>query len=368
MSEDPADDTAAAPPKTPGRPIGLVTAALLVALVALAVAAWSVWRLQHATKAAAAMQKQDAATLASIDNRLAAADQQAQAIAHRLGVLESGLDDTRSATQGLSRRVANLETAYTTLSGQQQSGRDTLLLNDAEMLLRTGEQRYELFHDSSGALQAYTQAIEVLGQVQSPTFAPVRASAITERDALAAAAPPSRQQALDALSTLRAKVASLPLAAAEPATASSARPGFWSRLAHSFSGIVSVSRENGHAASLGDARFARQTLALDLAQAQESLLAFDVAAYRTALQRAEATLTAQFDANDAGVRDAGTELTHLLAQHTQGPPPQLGGALAQLQSLRASQPPPAPAPSLSAPPTSAPRASAPPARGKVAKP
>lgn len=139
-----------------------------------------------------------------------------------------------------------------------QTGRDTLLLNDAEMLLRTGQQRYELFHDGAGALKAYSQAIEVLAQVQNPAYAPVRASAITERDALAATAPPSRQTALDTLSTLRGKVASLPLATAATAAPSSAKPGFWSRVGNAFSGVVRVSRENGRTSPLADRIEVRQ--------------------------------------------------------------------------------------------------------------
>jgi uroporphyrin-3 C-methyltransferase len=338
MSDD-TDDKSSAPksPKPRGRSVGFAGLAVAVALVALAMAAWSVWRLQHALKAEQAARKQDAATIASLENRLSANDQQAQAGIHRLGALEAGLDDLRSTTQGLNRRVANLETAYANLSGQQQSGHDTLLLNDAEMLLRTGQQRYELFHDSAGALKAYSQAIDVLAQVQNPAYAPVRASATTERDALAASAPPGRQAALDTLSALRGKLAALPLATPETAAGQSGKPGFWSRLGHAFSGIVKVSRDNGHGGSLDDPRLARQTLALDLAQAQESLLAFDDDAYRTALQHAAATLKAQFDPDDAGVKDAATQLANLVAQRAAGPVPQLGGALAQLQSLRASQ-------------------------------
>lgn len=341
MSEDLDDDIAA--PEPAGhrrRSPGLAGIAVLVAIIALAVAAWGMWRQQRALQASQAAQQQDSATIASLQSRLAAGDEQTQAGNRRIEKLETALDDLRSTTQGFDRRLANLETAYANLSGQQQSGRDTLLLNDAEMLLRSAQQRYQLFHDSTGALKAYSQAIQVLAQVQNPAYAPVRASAMTERDALAAAAPPSRQAALDTLSTLRGKVAALPLANHGTSTATPARPGFWSRLGRAFGSIVKVTREQGHPGPLVDPRFARQTLALDLAQAQEAMLAFDNATGHAALQRAEATLTAQFDDSDAGVQAAISQLQDLLAQHAAGPTPQLGGALAQLQSLRASQAPP----------------------------
>ncbi len=341
---DPIENTAPEPkPRKPrtGRS-GLAAIAVIVAVAALGVAVWSTWRLQRTTRAEQTARKQDAAAIAVLRDRLAAGDQQAQAGDQRVGKLESALDDLRSTTQGLDRRLSNLETAYANLSGQQQSAHDTVLLNDAEMLLRLGAQRYELFHDTNGALQAYSQAIEVLAQVQNPAYAPVRASATTERDALAAAAPPLRQAALDTLSSLRGKVASLPLATRETGAATSASPqspGFWSRIGHAFGGIVKVTRDDGKAASLADTRFAHETLALNLAQAQEALLAFDDTAYRAALQRADSTLSGQFELNDAEVKDARTQIAHLLSQRGgTGPTPKLGGALAQLLSLRASQP------------------------------
>ena len=351
MIEDPAEETIVepAPRKPRGRVPGLAALAVVVAIVALAVAAWSVWRLQRFTHSEEAARKQDAATIASLQSQLAAGNQQAQAGTHRIGNLETGVDDLRATAQGLGRRVANLETAFTNLNGQQQSGRDTLLLNDAEMLLRTGQQRYDLFHDSASALKAYSQAIEVLAQVQNPAYAPVRASATTERDALAAAAPPSRQAALDTLSRLRSTSAALTLANRGPSSASStAKPGFWSRVGHAFSGIVRVSHDNDSAAPLADPRLAPQALALDLAQAQEAQLAFDETDYRDALQRADALLAAQYDPQDARVKDARAQIANLLAQRASGPAPQLGGALAQLQSLRAAQTPVVPATPASA--------------------
>ncbi|HEX7370961.1 MAG TPA: uroporphyrinogen-III C-methyltransferase [Rhodanobacteraceae bacterium] len=348
------EDTPADPkPRKPrGRPSSLAAFAILVALVALVVAAWSVWRLHRFTHAELAAHKQDAATIAGLQSQIAAGNQQAQAGNQRLGEVQAGLDDLRSKTQGLDRRLANLETAYATLSGQQQSSHDTLLLNDAEMLLRTGQQRYELFHDSTGALKAYSQAVDVLAQVQNPVYAPVRASATTERDALAAAAPPSRQASLDTLAALRNKVAALPLASAEnaapPASAPPHKPGFWSRVGNAFSGIVKVTHDNGEPQAPLDTRFARQALALDLAQAQEALLAFDEATYRAALQRADDALATQFDTHDADVVEARKQIANLLSQHSAGPAPKLGGALAQLQSLRASQSNVAPAPANTA--------------------
>jgi uroporphyrin-3 C-methyltransferase len=338
---DESDDgaTASPPRKSRGHTFGFAAIAVVIALIALGLAAWCTWRLQRTLEAGDAARKQDAAALAGLQQQAAASDQRSEAGSQRTAALEQKLDDLQAAQRGLEGRTVNLETAFSNLSGQQQSGHDTLLLNDAEMLLRAGQQRYELFRDTTGALKAYSQAIEVLTQVQNTAYAPVRASASTERNALAAAAPPGRQTSLDTLSVLRSKLPSWPLATAATSSTGSSTPGFWSRVAHSFGSIVTVTRDDGSAGAPADRHFARQALALDLAQAQEALLAFDHDAWRAALQRADATLAAQFDASDPGVRQARTEIAAMLSQRGPGPAPRLGGALAQLQSLRASQAP-----------------------------
>lgn len=361
MTDDTDEDTAPGPAPRKPRSGSLIVSviAIVAAIIALAVAGWSFSRLHRLERANATAQQHDAAAVAALTHQLAEGNEQVQAGNQRASKLESALDDLRQTTQGLDRRLANLETAYATLSGQQQSSHDTLLLNDAEMLLRTGEQRYTLFHDSAGALKAYSQAISALAQVQNPAYASVRASAITERDALAAAAPPSRQTALDTLSRLRSEAASLPLASAEAASASAPaqNPGFWARVGHAFGSIVKVSRDNGPAAPAA-APFARQTLALDLAQAQESLLAFDTSAYRAALEQADGLLAGQFDGASADVKRARTQIASLLAQHRTGPAPKLGGALAQLQSLRAARTGLGPAPATTAGAAAAPASTA----------
>src|SRR5690348_17899511 len=115
MIEDPAKETTTEPAlrKPRGRVPGLAALAVIVAIVALAVAAWSVWRLQQFAHSEETARKQDAATIASLQSQLAAGNQQAQVGTHRIATLETGVDDLRATAQGLGRRVANLETAFT---------------------------------------------------------------------------------------------------------------------------------------------------------------------------------------------------------------------------------------------------------------
>lgn len=327
--------------RTPSRRarLGLAGLAILLALIALLLGGWAIWQtkvLEQARDAEAAQVVRYDARLAAIERSDAAANNKQQALEQRLNDATSDNRATRDALQGIDQRARNLETAIGTLSDQQMGGRDSLLLDDAELLLRAGQQRYTLFHDAASALQAYTLAEQVLAQVQDPAFAPVRASVANERAALAAAMPPPRQQALDALDALRAQLPSLPLAAPEVGDSANSHPGIWSHLWHAFSGILRIERDESAPLPAADARFARELGELDLAQAQASLLTFDDAGYRAALQRVEATLAARFDDGSQDVQHARAEVLALLAaQPPSSPAPQLGGALAQLRDLRA---------------------------------
>jgi uroporphyrin-3 C-methyltransferase len=163
----------------------------------------------------------------------------------------------------------------------------------------------------------------------------VRSSIANERATLTAAAVPARAHALDELASLRTQASSLPLAASGQVPRGEPDSGFLARTWHALSGILRVERDSAPVPA-ADARIAHELLALDLAQAQSALLAFDEAGFRAAGQRADELLAARFDADAPGVRTARTRLQALLGAHGAATAPQLGGALAQLRALRAS--------------------------------
>ncbi|MEO6968033.1 MAG: uroporphyrinogen-III C-methyltransferase [Rhodanobacteraceae bacterium] len=314
---------------------GLAGLAMVLAIAALLLGGWAAWRAQRSDANDTAQAARLDARIANVERDDNANVEQQQAIDKRLRDAESGASALRDNLQGVDQRVRNLETALANLSDQHLSGRDALLLDDAEFLLRTGQQRYVLFHDADGALQAYALAGQALGQVEDPAFAPVRAGIASERAALAAAAPPTRQQALDALNSLRASMPTLPLAIPEVGTAATPQSDAWSRLWHAFGGILRVERVRNGPLPVADARFARELASLDLAQAQAALLDHDDEGYRAALQRVDAALVTHFDASAEPVQNARAILHGLLAARPLQPKPNLGGALAQLRDLRA---------------------------------
>ena len=310
------------------------TLAVLLALLALALAAWSLWQQKHVQSDAQASTAQLQARIDAIEHDDAAAAAQQQSLARRMDALESDTRASRDATQGMDQRMHNLEAALGALSDQQLRGHDVLLLDDAEFLLVTEQQRLTLLHDADGALRACRLAEQALAHVQNPAFAPARESTTNECAALAQGAP-QHAQALAMLSAIRQQAATLqpnePHAEEQAATNDSV----WSKLKRAFSGILRIHHDGDAEMPVADANLARELLQLDLAQAQAALLAEDQASYRDALTRASALLDARFDKAQPAVRNAAAELARLgnaPAEVSIAP----GNALAVLRGLRAS--------------------------------
>src|SRR5690242_1801498 len=296
-----------------GKSNAVAVFACLLALLALIVAAASVWRVRQWNKA----QASGAVRIGVIESRLNAVEREAGAARSQQQALQSRLDEMQSelraehdAQNALDQRTRNLETAIGQISNQQSQGRDALLLDDAEFLLRAGRQRWDLFHDAAAAARAYTLADDALAQVSDPIYGPVRSAIASERATLVAASMPARQRALDTLAALREQTPGFPLAGSEPVPQEQ-KNGVLARAWRALSGVLRVERDDGSSAPAADARIARELLTLDLAQAQASLLAFDETGFRSALQRADALVVARFDADAPEVRAMRSQLQAL---------------------------------------------------------
>lgn len=312
----------------------LAMLALLLALLALALAAWSLWQQRHVQSDAQAHAMQLQARIDAIEHGETATDAQQQSLARRMDALESDTRASRDATQGMDQRMHNLEAALGALSDQQLRGHDVLLLDDAEFLLVTEQQRLTLLHDANGALRACQLAQQALAHVQNPAFAPARESAANECAALAQDAP-QHAQALATLSALRQQAATLQSNEPHAEEQATADASAWSQLKRAFSGILRIRHDGDSETPVADANLARELLQLDLAQAQAALLAEDQASYRDALARASTLLDTRFDKAQPAVRSVASALARLGNAPAETPIAP-GNALAVLRGLRAS--------------------------------
>jgi uroporphyrin-3 C-methyltransferase len=320
----------------PRRGGGSVALAVLLALVAVAAAGYVGWRQWQQAQGGAAEQR----NVVSLQQRVATLETTLTALDDQRGSLNQRLDDAaqvnrslREELLGQAERTRHLEDALAKLAEKSLSGRDGMLLDEVESLLRMAGERYTLFHDAQGAAAAYALADQTLAAVNDGAFSGLRQSVNAEREALVKSQPASQAGALQQLVALREALATLPLKPLD--SGATEATDAWSRIRRALAGVVSVQRDDGAPLAVADARFARELAALDLAQAQAALLAYDVKGYAAALQRVDAALASQFDGHAPAVQQAREVLRPLASQLPANAPVQLGAALGELRNLRA---------------------------------
>ena len=330
--------TRTAPTRPAPRPRGggSLALAVLLALIAVGACGYIGWRQWQQEQGSAA----DNQSVASLQQRVATLETTLTTLGDQRSSLNQRLDDAaqvnrslREELLGQAERTRHLEDAVAKLAEKTLSGRDGMLLDETESLLRMAGERYTLFHDAQGAAAAYALADQTLAAVNDGAFSGLRQSVNAEREALAKSQPASQAGALQQLVALRGGLADLPLKPLDSHAAEATDA--WSRIRRALAGVVSVQRDDGAPLAVADARFARELAALDLAQAQAALLAYDSKGYAAALQRVDAALASQFDGSAPAVQQARETLKQLAGQLPANAPVQLGAALTELRNLRA---------------------------------
>ncbi len=312
----------------------------LVALLVIALLAYLAWRvlpgLDASTRATAADIQRLNAQIDDLTHTLAQLRGNADTLRARQDDSDRVDKSVRDQLLGLSQRAGLLEDAVANLADKRLSGHDALLLDEAELLLTLGGERYTLFHDAPATIAAYRLADITLSEVEDAAFSTVRQSIAAEIAALDAlhAADPVLLSAQ--LTQLRAQVAQLPAVTQTlPATAA---PETTSRLARVLGSLVQI--HHGEDAqtqmAMHDVGLARALAGLDLRDAEAALLARDAARYRAALTAARVQLTATLDSHTPEFAAVSSQLDALdKAVLAPPPPPVLGAALRQLRNLRA---------------------------------
>jgi uroporphyrin-3 C-methyltransferase len=334
----PVADTTVRPAETASSPVrrGGGTLALLIALIALVLAGFAVWRAIVIERGESDAQ---AALRNELDTRIADLARTGDQRKRDLDTLRARVADSDTVNKGLreellalGERSRHLEDAVANLAEQRLTGRDALALNEAEFLLQLAQERLALFQDAQAALAAYRLADSALAAAEDPVFAGVRQTIGAEMQALEAAKPLETNATLTALERVRGTLATLPTKS-ERATAA-ATPSRFEALLRQF---VRVSTDAGVTPGSRDPELTRALIAIDLRAAQAALLARDPTAYTAALARARAALAAGFDADADGVKSDLAEIDRLAAAPLAPTLPELGSALRELRNLRATR-------------------------------
>jgi uroporphyrin-3 C-methyltransferase len=210
-----------------------------------------------------------------------------------------------------------------------------MLLDEAQMLLALGGERFVLFRDPAATIAAYRLADSTMAALEDPAFSTVRQSISAEIDALAGLAGVDMGATAAALSAVRASAAGFPAARPDRAAADTTQESHWWRVFGSFV-RVRTAADSAVLAQRHDLTLARQLFVLDLRDAEAALLARDPLRYAAALAEAEAALKLDFAADSDSVKAAQAALDRLAkAELAPAPPALLGAALKELRNLRA---------------------------------
>lgn len=308
---------------------GDVLATYLIAWVALGVGGIALWcnlttdtTSRLGTDTLQALHSEIDAT----HRRIEQANRDREALRQRLADAEGVNKSLREEVLGVIERARVLEGAVTNLAEKRLSGRDALLLNEAEMLLLLSKERFELFSDPQTALAGYRLADSALAAVDDPSFVTVRETLSLEQNALTSLREPSVAAGIAELERLRDQLDGFPVITSTE-TAQEA-----SRLRRLLSQFVRVSHDAAPIASR-DRALGRALLVLDLRVAEAALLARDLVTFRASITRIQNVLIQQYDPNAPTVRAAHTALSRLSSADAP-PPPELGAALKELRNLR----------------------------------
>ncbi|MGA8278470.1 MAG: uroporphyrinogen-III C-methyltransferase [Rhodanobacteraceae bacterium] len=313
--------------------------ALIIALIALVVAGYALWRDIRFTRSGSSAAAAVATTLGDRLDQIAAnqarikrdiATQRA-----RIGDADSVNNSMREELLSLTERSRHLEDAVGNLAEQRLSGRDAMALNEAEFLLQLGAERLALFDDANATLAAYRLADSALAAAEDPVFASVRQTIDAEMQALMQAKPLETQTTLDTLERVRGKIDTLPARPRVPAAPAAKNESRFMQLLHEFVRVDTA--DQPPAADHRSIELARDIATIDLRAAEAALLARDAKSYKGALDRVGETLRTDFDPDSVKRAGVLAQIDRLADRPLSPPLPELGSALKELRNLRATR-------------------------------
>jgi len=341
------------PPKRRGN--GVAWLALLVALVALAGAGYTISR----DWLAASDTREDDA-FASINVRIDAAQKARDGLAARVAELAASdeasseevdalrqeLDERVRTLSSLPARMSTLESSVASLAGISSGTRDTWLLAEAEYYLQIANAQLQLANNPHLAALALGMADERVVQLGNPALIDVRRAISDELAALEVMEKPDIAGATLTLASLARVVESLPVGSSAksieqnqeaPAEEASGVGRAWSSMKNAMSGLVKVTPPDQAKLALlsPDAEyFLRNSLVLQLQSARLALLRGEQVVFEQALDDASDLLSQYFDSESAQVASAQETLGEIRNNVFTTSAPDISGSLGKLRQFR----------------------------------
>lgn len=379
LSKDngPGPGKASAPPKRPGDSSSgkrggsfFLFLAILLAILAVALSAWTWWQLQQAANDSYSDTQAEIAQLAAQQSGLARDVEQLTAALEAVTANDPGgavealrrqLETDRkqmarfeqslaeqaaiarslqAAAESMQVRLRAAEAAVTGISSLERGAGEELDLAEVDYLLRLAHERLQLFSDPRAADHALEVADMHLAAMNSPVHIGVRQEIAAARRALDAVETPDLVEVAGRLDSVQALIPTLAFrseATLDAGVAEQQGDGWWASLKSAFSGLVTVRRSTADESarmSLEDKDFIRQRAWLQLEMARLALMRQDAQAFRKSLERSAATLNTWFDPADASTAGALESIGQLVKTQIEVEMPDITGPWNLLQALR----------------------------------
>jgi len=357
-------------PASSGKAIAIL--ALLVALAAVSAYGWQWWQTRltdpnETTQKVSLTHLQDtqqqlARSLASFEDQLKAVESPIDGAEisrrfERLKAVESQITGLRgqssedqasiNAVQGsvrsLEQRLSATEAGLVSVAASSQNSSVELDIAEIDFLLRTANERLQLFSDPSAAdlaLQAADVQIEALND---PMFLSVRQRIASARQALATVPRIDRVQLSAQLTKLQSKVPGLSFRGeveTQPEPEFPDDAGWWESFKQTLSSLVTVRRRvagDQSLLSLDDKDYLRQGLWLQLESARLALMRNDTSVYAGSLDRVNDTVKQFFRNSSSEVQALLREITVLKQVNIAPEMPDISAPWTQLRQLRDSR-------------------------------
>jgi len=357
-------------PASSGKAIAIL--ALLVALAAVSAYGWQWWQTrltdpnettqkvslthlqdtqQQLARSLASFEDQLKAVESPIDGaeisrrfeRLKAVESQITGLQGQSSEDQASINAVQGSVRSLEQRLSATEAGLVSVAASSQNSSVELDIAEIDFLLRTANERLQLFSDPSAAdlaLQAADVQIEALND---PMFLSVRQRIASARQALATVARIDRVQLSAQLTKLQSKVPGLSFRGeveTQPEPEFPDDAGWWESFKQTLSSLVTVRRRvagDQSLLSLDDKDYLRQGLWLQLESARLALMRNDTSVYAGSLDRVNDTVKQFFRNSSSEVQALLREITVLKQVNIAPEMPDISAPWTQLRQLRDSR-------------------------------
>ena len=285
----------------------------------------------------------DANELARQDERLNLIESQVSGMQDQTGQDQASVSAMQGSVRSLEQRLSANESGLVSVAAASQNSSKTLDIAEIDFLLRTANQRLQLFTDPVAAdlaLQAADVQIEAL---DDPMYLSVRQRIAAARQALAQVPAIDRVHLTAQITDLQSKISSLPFrgeAIVQPEAELPEDAGWWQSFKNTLSSLVTVRRrvpEEESLLSLEDKDYLRQGLWLQFESARLALMRNDSGVYIGSLDRVSATVDQFFQSGSSDVQAVLLGVAGLKRVNVEPEMPDISSPWTQMRQLRDSR-------------------------------